>query len=613
MNQQIFNIGFEKTKKACNDKQSGIYLIAKDVTINDGKKEFARIEDFNELHNYINMLLPSERCFYECIETGKPVKLHFDYDYKGFLPEDLKQFQITYITDYLINTFEPYDITMNDIVIIDSSDDKKTSMHFVLNKIHFKNIEVLKYLRDKVLLDLFKDMENLDTVIYRVGCFRMPLCTKYGQNRHLQIVSEHSFIDALVTYIPEDSKLLDLKEDIPKVITPVHVIPESEQSSLEQCFNENVDKFIKHSNSYDKWISVGIKLHQANCSLETFKHFSKLSDKYNEEKCIKKWESFSNIPKNSNSLLKLLRSLNIELNLGDDNVFLDTRFYKNRLREDMIIKTKFGESVNPIYSTFVIKYINRFFCVLKLTKTEYFQIEYNEFNKPCKLVRRYGKQSLMDANDNIDIFLKQWLFHRERLEYADVDFEPDFNIPLRDDVFNLYFGLKIEMMHNITSYEYDQELVDPFINHVTKYFCKGNTEHADYMLNWMAHIVQKPSTPTMVAIVIKSEQGIGKGLIFDILLGDGIFGQETYLQVKNVEGLLGHFNSNIMNELLINVNEVSMTKKEANEVKSMITDKTISAEAKFLNKITVKNCSNYVLTSNNDYCVYLDEGNSDRR
>ena len=51
----------------------------------------------------------------------------------------------------------------------------------------------------------------------------------------------------------------------------------------------------------------------------------------------------------------------------------------------------------------------------------------------------------------------------------------------------------------------------------------------------------------MVAIVINSEQGIGKGLIFDILLGDGIFGQETYLQVKNVEGLLGHFNSNIMN------------------------------------------------------------------
>ena len=96
----------------------------------------------------------------------------------------------------------------------------------------------------------------------------------------------------------------------------------------------------------------------------------------------------------------------------------------------MIVHGQFGDFVNPIYSSFVIKYINRFFSVLKLTKTEYFQIEYNDFNKPCKLTRRYGKQSLLDANDNINVFIKHWLFHRERLEYADVDFEPDFNIPL---------------------------------------------------------------------------------------------------------------------------------------------------------------------------------------
>ena len=38
MNQQPTNIGFEKTKKACNDKQSGAYLIARDVCENDGKK-----------------------------------------------------------------------------------------------------------------------------------------------------------------------------------------------------------------------------------------------------------------------------------------------------------------------------------------------------------------------------------------------------------------------------------------------------------------------------------------------------------------------------------------------------------------------------------------------
>ena len=79
----------------------------------------------------------------------------------------------------------------------------------------------------------------------------------------------------------------------------------------------------------------------------------------------------------------------------------------------MIVHGQFGDFVNPIYSSFVIKYVNRFFSVLKLTKTEYFQIEYNDFNKPCKLIRRYGKQSLLDANDNINVLMKQWLFHRK--------------------------------------------------------------------------------------------------------------------------------------------------------------------------------------------------------
>ena len=50
-----------------------------------------------------------------------------------------------------------------------------------------------------------------------------------------------------------------------------------------------------------------------------------------------------------------------------------------------------------------------------------------------------------------------------------------------------------------------------------------------------------------------------------------------------------------------------MTKAQANEIKSMITDAFI-AEAKFLNKLRVQNCSYFVMTYNNDYCVCIDEG-----
>ena len=80
------------------------------------------------------------------------------------------------------------------------------------------------------------------------------------------------------------------------------------------------------------------------------------------------------------------------------------------------------------------------------------------------------------------------------------------NVPLRFDTFNLYLRLKIEMMHNITSYDFNTDLVNPFISHITNVFCKGNKQHTDYLLNWIANIVQKPSQPNMGAVVIKSEK-----------------------------------------------------------------------------------------------------------
>ena len=41
------------------------------------------------------MLIPSERCFYECIKAGIPVKFHRDFDCKKFaLPENIKTWTV---------------------------------------------------------------------------------------------------------------------------------------------------------------------------------------------------------------------------------------------------------------------------------------------------------------------------------------------------------------------------------------------------------------------------------------------------------------------------------------------------------------------------------------
>ena len=65
-----------------------------------------------------------------------------------------------------------------------------------------------------------------------------------------------------------------------------------------------------------------------------------------------------------------------------------------------------------------------------------------------------------------------WLIHSNRREYINVEFKHT-NVPFRFATFNLYFGFKIEMMHNITSYDFKMELVSYHI--LLMYFVKNYT------------------------------------------------------------------------------------------------------------------------------------------
>ena len=61
-----------------------------------------------------------------------------------------------------------------------------------------------------------------------------------------------------------------------------------------------------------------------------------------------------------------------------------------------------------------------------------------------------------------------------------------------------------------------------------------------------------------------------------------------------------------MNKILGNVDEVLMTKAQANDVKGMITGDTLMLKKKGLDKITLRNHMDFVFTSNNDFCVIID-------
>ena len=58
-------------------------------------------------------------------QVANLVKFDLDYDRKIFLRQEIKQSEIDVISDHIIDKREPCDITIYDVVIINSRNDKK--------------------------------------------------------------------------------------------------------------------------------------------------------------------------------------------------------------------------------------------------------------------------------------------------------------------------------------------------------------------------------------------------------------------------------------------------------------------------------------------------------
>ena len=106
------------------------------------------------------------------------------------------------------------------MVILSSTNDTKTSEHYIFNNIHFANWSkacdffkffILPYSKEQ-LGDFIND-GIIDIGIYLNGGqnFRSAGSTKFRQDRPLRILNNHNENDSLITCIPSPSTLIDLK------------------------------------------------------------------------------------------------------------------------------------------------------------------------------------------------------------------------------------------------------------------------------------------------------------------------------------------------------------------------------------------------------------------
>ena len=142
-------------------------------------------------------------------------------------------------------------------------------------------------------------------------------------------------------------------------------------------------------------------------------------------------------------------------------------------------------------------------------------------------------------------------------------------------------------------------------------FVIPNETERDVFLNWLAwslkHEEQKPRWAVML---YSQKQGTGKTVLTDLV--KDLFGVANTSRINGVRQLVARFNREVLQHKLVVVEEIEVRKgsKEANQVKTLITEDSTTVEAKGLpSSVEPINCA-FIMTTNN-LPTWLEE--ADRR
>ena len=253
-------------------------------------------------------------------------------------------------------------------------------------------------------------------------------------------------------------------------------------------------------------------------------------------------------------------------------------------------------------------------------KSLYFEdFHFKVMNPPCFGRLSYNKTLLINSSEfelqyenvfinTVDDKQVKWsnIWRKQKYlkTYENVDFLPQ-PLPCPNHTMNTFNGLRAEKLQNC-----DDVNIDLFKNHID--ILSGNDKKgSEYIINYLAHAVQKPGELPRVALVFQSEQGTGKNIFFENFVRK-MLGAEYLLQTAEMDKVIGRF-SMINNKLFVIMDETSGKDSFTNsdKIKNIITAEQIAWERKGIDGININNCGRYLFFSNNDTPVKIES--SDRR
>ncbi|QOZ23135.1 hypothetical protein XH93_05275 [Bradyrhizobium sp. CCBAU 51753] len=186
-----------------------------------------------------------------------------------------------------------------------------------------------------------------------------------------------------------------------------------------------------------------------------------------------------------------------------------------------------------------------------------------------------------------------WKTSSSRREYSQIGYWPgSHHVPHK--AYNLWRGWGVQPLAD------DWSVIN---NHICTVVAGGDQKKADFILDWCAHMVQRPWEKPGVALVLRGKKGTGKTILTQLIIN--CIGSRNALVTANGKQLFGQFNWHLADKLLIVAEEAFFAgNHELNDrLKHLLTGEDIELEQKFGQRISMKSMHRLIMASNHDKVV----------
>lgn len=205
--------------------------------------------------------------------------------------------------------------------------------------------------------------------------------------------------------------------------------------------------------------------------------------------------------------------------------------------------------------------------------------------------------------DDKDIIVERqvfddWFTDPETERYESLTFDPDAPYGALGKEWNTWRGWKYEPAAGDCSL---------YLEHIKNNICNGDTDINEYVLDFLAQMIQQPKKKIFHALAIKGQKGTGKSVFAQIVMK--LFG-DAAVEISDSDILTNQFNAILANRILVYGDEAfwSGDRKNRGKLKNLISSFDMRITYKMKDTITMPNHLRFIFTTNEDWAAPVESG-----